>query len=302
MTSTRALLTPYGPLKPGRQRYYTIGAAGEYCFGVIAADPDEAITIIITAPDIWIYDTTVLNSAGTAFSVYNLTGEAAISNSGFHNCWAIDSAYHGFSFIGLIDSASAVRCTSTRSAQVLAGHGFTGNVGSSVVMGAVVGQLNFVAFNGEFRTPIITFNKNPNRVLIVGGSDLTQGTAGSLAEGEWDHDGDYVYVQTDGSDPTAYWDITKMRVVAEQCNGLLWDQCVAEDTYLPTAQQEGHGFAFDGYTSTSTCRDCEATDNVGAGMQVNGGTDNVVSNVTLSGNGYSDSVLELSNTRNLTVI
>ena len=193
----------------------------------------------------------------------------------YEDCHAYDNGAHGFASNGF--GHVYRRCQAYRNGanSPSGGHGFSMianrtsvNSGWSLVSGTVYSRTVGAAETGVFlvKSPYPYPRLIPDPALGVGTFHI-DGTTLSVNIG----------VNPNGVEVIYAWGKTE-RLVIEDCEAY-------DNIHNPAAPyREGHGYAFDDFTSASVMRRCTARDNQGSGFSINMGENNTLESCVARGN------------------
>lgn len=224
------------------------------------------------------------SSYGSGFNVnQELAATNAPNNILLEDCLSYNNFAHGYIFTGY--NITVNRCYSYGNGWGTGAHGFSsyrirethtsgwsfvsGNTYSKVISKANVYYVRLTAGAQQGTYPILFKNTT------------TPTTPGA---GEFGYSGSTIYVNL-GADPNTHTLSVSFGVGGY---GINYKDCVAfsNQAYALYPYHEGHGFAFDDFTSFSSMDRCISTGNQGAGVSINQGEYVTITNCVFANNDY----------------
>lgn len=203
--------------------------------------------------------------------IQELTTTATASNYLFEDCEFYDNGGHGSLVMG--DNHVHVRCKAYRNGatQTTGSHGFS----AYAIRTAVNSGWTLVSGNVYQRTlAAVEVTVRNVRDLSSTPALLTQNTSTPTtpASGQWGQSGSTLYVNV-GANPNG----RSMLYQWGTTNNLRYIDCEAwGNIWYPGPFTEGHGFAFDDFTSNSQWVGCISRENQGYGFSINLGSNNKI--------------------------
>lgn len=208
---------------------------------------------------------------------------AAPNNILLEDCLSHSNGGHGFFTTGY--NVTFNRCVAYNNGLTTGAHGFTSyrlredqNTGWALVSGQVYSKA--VSRTDYYYARVLSGAQSAVWPQLVKNTT----TPTSPSPGEFGFSAGTVYINI-GADPTGH---TFNFAYGLGGYGIVYNYCYAFDNkaYVDYPWHEGHGFAFDDYSSFSSINNCYSTGNEGAGLSINQGEQITVRNCVFANNDY----------------